>query len=526
MSSYCCGSVSRVSSSFESPIQVSSKQDKSTPETALKNEFQFLTQQITDLRSKEERVTLGASFKTLSLQAKELGLDELVVSADSAAKWLTTTDFDPSLITTDIKAVCFLVKTGLIFTIGMYKNSADVLVGEPMDIRSESGRAQILKSGVWTDVLDIEKEIDCEKNPDGSFCKLKGWSYTHPLGLIPQDKFDWQDIRNFPIARLKPEVLQEIRRVSGARSDQTYILQPIVSQQTQLPNIQLFENIFRFFGKHGHAMIFAKDGSVYSVGTMIKSDELHALSNGPIFALAATSNAKIAAPDFLLTKNNTPHHTAYIPITEEQAEKAFKYINEANEGEGIRFNMGRQNCARFVLGLLHSAGYMPNIKESLITMLARGMPSLSHIPLIGKPLSRLRERINKLAAPLFSTIGKLWEKSPRWMKNLYVGLENIVFYIPKKVSTLALSLLCVGLLGGSKSVSEPKNGMPDTLQNESKLTGFKKLFNGIRDLFDEDRIHVYQTYNLLEFMRENFTTYAVFNSKKVMLPIGVARLSS
>ncbi len=511
------------------PIGVHSGQQRSFSEPASPfNQVADILKGKSSL-TKEEKESVLALLKSIAETAQKNNETDTQSKAEAAIKWLKTTEFDPSLIATDMESVEYLVKTGLIFTVQLFKNSASMLFGDEMTIKNEGGKALILKEGRLTFVSEVKKQIPVELNKDGSFYKFDGWTFTHPQGFIPQDKFAWKDIRNFPIAQLKPDLVQTLRTQAGAGPDQPYILQPIVTHEnTGIKNEalkSLAKNFEKFTAKHAHALIIDDKGMVFSAGTMPENSELEALHSGFGSSLAATGNTKINIPDYQLPRINLQHHTTYIPMTKDQADKAFTVINEANVGVGMRFNMLRQNCGRFVLEIIRSAGCAQDldIKSDFPSLLYQSLPDIKHIPIVGGPLDYIKTKVEAIAQPIIDSIQTVWKRTPEGLRSGLSKLKDAITFIPNKLRTLAISSIMIIGLGGSRAVSKPRDGEEDTIRNEEKLTRFQKLFRGVLDMFDEEHTRIYHTYFIMKWMQGTSEKYRCFdNSKKAILPIDPA----
>lgn len=480
--------------------------------------IRLLKQQSLQITHDGNRKKLATEFKKLAAELEKNKNPQLSKEANSCYKWLQHTTFPPALIATDYSSVEYIVETGLLHAIMLYQASADMLEGDPHTIKEIEGKAYIQKNGNWEPVEQVQQGIQ-PVYIDGKFEKFEGWTYTHPNGFIQQDRFNWTDIKKFPIAKLRPDALKAIQKKAQA-SDKDYILQPIITDECQTKNFSIFKNFARFNGIHAHAMIIDPEGHVYSCGTMLEGDEMRRLQSGYGAFTAATANAKLNGPDYDLARINCVHHTAYLKMSQEQAEKAFNYINQVNQGSGMRFNMLRQNCARFVQGLLHEAEYEVNSALSAKELIRNMLPNIEHIPVVGGPLKALSDKVQSVTEPLLKQLNVVSDKTPLWMKHAYAKLREIVWFVPDKLSVFVISTAAVIFLGGGRGVSVGPQ-MKESPSNETKLRSFTRLFNSFKDLFDESRTTAYLPFKIAEWMKDEKTdAYVVFdNRKKALLPL-------
>lgn len=472
-------------------------------------------QNITDLGD-DARKEFAARFERVVTLSNDSALK---ASAKACVKWLKYTSFDPSLIASDLPSISFIAGTGLIHTMMLYVASSDMLEGDPITVRNINGCAHIKKDGVWTAVNELGiKPLFDQK---GQFLKFDGWTFVHPNGFIPQDISRWENIKEFPIAILKPEKLAEIRHKARARDDQPYILQPIVTDEGAIPDFRLLSNLRNMMGKHVHALIIDKKGQIFSVGIMFEDDEMQFLIGGLKTVLGSTANAKIYGVDYDLSRTKCTHHTTFIPMNARQANKAFAYINSTNAGEGLRMNFIRQNCARFVLGLLHTVGHAPNIQVSAKTMIWGMLPSFQDMPLIGKPMQLVAQKIAKLTKPIFDESKRIWRRSPLWVRKSYKTLREVMWYVPNRLGTFFISLAALLLLGGTRGSDMIAPPQGSAVDNERKLANFQRLFDSFGDLFDEKRTTSYAPFKLIEWMKDKTgSAYTIIDNRaKAVLPI-------
>ena len=112
------------------------------------------------------------------------------------------------MLVTDPEAVHFAVSSDLLYTILMYKTSADVLEGE-ITIPIANGKALFLVEGTYLPYEEFRHRIQYSETEK----KFIGWNFIHPRGFVPHDTVDFSEM--YPIARIKPEAYRRIAQTAS-----------------------------------------------------------------------------------------------------------------------------------------------------------------------------------------------------------------------------------------------------------------------------------------------------------------------
>lgn len=510
----------------------------------LKTRFQALAEKCRDASPQteglnKELVEELASMKEEVAEIEKQATDEIKAELkvvkeqiERSKKWIDL-GFDPSLIATDYESVDFAVKTHLVFSINTYKNSAESLEGPAMDIHNIDGKAHIMIKGELKplkDMVEILGENRVVYYDNGEFERYDGWTFVHPDGFVEHDKFYWDRLQDAPpVARLNQEAVNAIFDKAGAKEGQDYVLE-VVSTKTYnlLPGGLLGKIAKKFVNMwmHTHMMIIKRDGRAWSASTLLEKSEYEQVVKGLATKFGKTGSSKINAPDYVLTRNNCEHFAGYFPMNDEQAEKVFDHANKLNSGDtraentgdGFDFNMLSENCTK-KMGVepLQILGHNVEAHESGLDSLLKALPDLEDIPFIGGPLSKFVKAVDAVARPVINFVGKVLSYVPQPIRRVASRISDClgsaIAYIPRKIAVFALSLLLVKKLGGRENTTGIRNRYQDNAPTLCK--------NKFTDLFNEERLKVYQGYNLVEWMQKNHPEKVVkFNCRKnALMPL-------
>ncbi len=455
----------------------------------------------------DEKVSVIEQIKALESSVKGIGL-KLVSEPfrelfKKQEKWVAA-GFDRRLVSSDPEAVDFAVSTRLIYTIGMFKKTADILDGDAMDIRNEGGVALFKVEGEWLPYTAFKDRIQYSEKE----WRFVGWNYVHPQGFIPRDWAEYGEI--YPIAQLTPAAYQKVKAHAeqfwtgeqpqiDAGVPKGYILQVMTTGRDYLPNAWWAKNFKEHFPEHGSARLITPEGLVYSFGTKMRLPDQEFLSH--ISSYLGTGISNVPTPDYEESRPSDDRLMTSIPITQKRFDHIIDFVNRANKG--ISFNFSRQNCVRFVSVILQCAGMDVNIRTSLHELLAGIVPRISDIPVVGKPLSALVTNVACAVSTVFDTLGSVFGAiTPYPLKKIGECAVWAVTGVLQRVEALFWNTIGLCVLGAWKSIVPESRALDGDLP---EVETFRQLISW-SDLLTPDAIHIYYETKLKAWMRKQKTT--------------------
>jgi hypothetical protein len=455
-----------------------------------------------NLGSKHERqalqkniAILQASIDRLSDSLKKAPFQYLL---HEQQKWIDA-GFDERALVTDPEGVHFAVSTDLIYTILMFKDSADILEGEQITIPIVDGKALFKVGGEYLPYSAIKGRIVYSEEEQ----KFPGWNFIHPSGFVPRDSSEFSEM--YPIAKLKPDAYERIARNASQfwcdnqqevdpGCEKRYILQVITTGRSCIPRTWWGTNFDNHTPEHSSSRLITPDGYVYSFGTKMRpadAQRVKSLNNFLATALSTTS-----AIDYEESRSSEEKRVTSIPMTKNRFDAILRYGNDANKG--FPFNFASQNCARFVSTQMALAGVPVNIKMSVPQCLAGILPDLDKVPLIGRPLSKVIAAVSFVVRPIIDALGALFRYfTPSPITKIWHVLTWSVRELFRRVGAVIYNGLFYSLMGAGRSF------VPDGRFTERKCdpndeTSLPTSTRLLRwwDIFNPDAITVYHAYKL------------------------------
>lgn len=395
-------------------------------------------------------------------------------------KWATA-GFDQSLLTTDPQAVEFSVSSGLLYTIAMFRNEGDALADNDIDIKKNpEGKALFKVEGQW---LTLEQLAHKKIFYDAKLEKFPGWNFVHPQGFVPNDPSYYSAI--YSVARLSQQTFNRVRQAaatfsstSGTSTGTTpsCVLEVMTlgyGDTTSSP--WYLKNLRKNIPEHTSVRLINDKGEVFSFGPRITQPAFQAVFGNKTHLLC-TANCKIPIPDYEEPRKCAEKRITYIPLDTKTFSRVAQFVNKANEGEGFRFNYARQNCTKFAQEVLHEAGIFVDTRERFFPGICTLLPDLQDVPRIGKPLTRISEKVSTATSRFFGQLSHCLPGVGKVVSRAYNGLCRI------KDNIVDLSWNWAALaLGGWRHLpcdtTDPRS-KEDSLANENRLTSFTKLVRG------------------------------------------------
>jgi hypothetical protein len=423
-----------------------------------------------------------------------------------------------SILKNHMDCARFLIESSLAFKIVGYRETCTN--PDLHDVKLDSdGHPMIKIQGTFKRWELVKRELTYDSKTDhirslrypGSV--VQSWTYLAPNGLVPIDRLT--NDRIVPIYQLNPNECQRV--VENARkfyetnvevdpgAPKDWVVQfhtsprrQFVSSIPPLPKTPLLDKLARNLNTHIVMRLIAPDGDVYSFGLEMPSDSQDFLWEGGMAKFLGTVTAKInKAGDYEEFKPHVGRVVTSIPLSAQRADNILRFINNSDD---IRFNFLRQNCANLMSIVLKQAGYDLDTQTTVKQVLIDSIPEIKHVPFLGPVI----DKVNQLFKKIFSAIGSIL---PKPIANAITAVENVVYFIPRKMGTLAINLF-IKYFGGAKMLSGLPDGVPeDDLYHASRFLNFSRLIRSWKDLFKEQTLELYHSKYFIDWQKKQKSTF-------------------
>ncbi len=412
-----------------------------------------------------------------------------------------------------IEDIRFLITSGLAFWIQTFQNSTKSGENEHK-LRFINNEYCLKMEERFVPISEIRKTISynaaTEKlvtinNPS------EVWSYVSPQGLVKRDRFSYDTL--LPIEVIDQEqygkLYAEAQTFWNTNSQvdvgkpKHCILQVVTTNRTH-SHSWATENFAKAYPEHASYRVIMPDGKVYSFGFQMEKAEMDQIFNDKTYpfplTFTKTSQSQITTPDYEESKPFKQKRITSLTLTQERAENILKFITEQNQ-EGVRFNFIHQNCATLGCEILKRAGSPSAPRRwTMGEGFASLLPEWEKVPFVGAPLAFVMHTVKSVAKLFFST---LWQVTPQ-------VVQEIVCFLPRKVSSLICNLLVVALGGRlASSGFTPELDTEDELDNRERFTCFSRLVRNIGDWFRDDISDVQPHLTLIEWQMNQQSTRVV-----------------
>lgn len=415
------------------------------------------------------------------------------------------TDLQVTHLELPIQEITFLMQSGLASWVSCFQNSTTY--GKELHaLREFEGKIAIKFQGGWRPICEIMQLVEFDlpsKKLVNRHNREEAWSYTSPLGLHPQNRFQYDKL--LPVEELSRDEYNKLL-AHAAQGDldpaKTSILQ-IVTTNHSKSNNWLFRNPCSDCEEHATYRLIDEKGRVFSFGIEIEKRELDSIfKSRPFFPFTffKTVVSKISTPDYEEVRPFHLKRVTSIAFAKEKMDDILQTIVDQNRA-GIRFNYARQNCGSLARELLRKAGSA--------TVPARTDPAQVFIHYILHPdkapvwLSVPLKKINEIAGQAFEYIRAV---TPALLQQSIGVICGVIGAAVKKVAAVAFNLLVLLPFGGS-SMSRPlPDGAEDELDNRERITSFSCLIQKFSDIFREDLLEVDAPIALIDWQMRQPTT--------------------
>jgi hypothetical protein len=398
-------------------------------------------------------------------------------------KWVEA-GFEECIVETDPEAVAYAVQTGLVHTLAMFRD-AKALDGEPLTIRVLNGKVLFKVERQWLELKDFKGRVSYSTQER----RFIGWNYVHPDGFIRRDNTRYENL--YPIARLNSDVYHRIlyqaqgfwrgREDFDEGHEKPFVLQVITTGRPCFPDWWMLRNVDEHTPEHSSARLIGPDGSVYSFGTKMLppgADRVTQVTN-----ILSTAQTHVSTPDYEESRSSHEKRVTSIALTEERFEAICRYVETA--AEGFPFNFATANCARLVTTLMTLAGVEVDVSMTPGEFLAGCLPTLSDVPLIGKPMSNVASAVALVAVPIIDLVSALLRYIvPRCIQRAYSWVVQGVAHLLRIAGAFVTNLIALAVFGAGRTYIpegtryQPNRGAegPLALPTATSLLTWKDLF--------------------------------------------------
>lgn len=398
----------------------------------------------------------------------------------------------------------FLIKSGLAFSIVGFRETCQNPNVHDLKLDPLDGHPMIKMQGRWMRWEAISREIhydaEAEKIKSRAYPGhiVQSWNYFHPNGLVPIDRFDWDQA--FSIYDLTPDEYQKVKqsalkfyetnpeRDPGIAKD--CIVQFVTVDHRAVPAGAIYDNAQRNYPVHIGMRLITSDRKVYSFGYQMPPEEASFVLQDYFSTFLATAEAKIGMLDYEEFRPDNKLVTS-IPLSTQRGQNILNLINEL-KGKQLRFQYMRQNCSQLMREVIQIAGYDVDTRTTGKEVLSGALPSLSQIPVIGK---------------VDSVAKKIWNCFPAFVTKPIEFTVDILLFAPRKIATVLTNLLA-WKMGATKKTTPLQEGVEDEeFYDKKKLQSFSTLIRSWTDIFKEETNVVYHSKYFLDWQKKQRSTF-------------------
>ncbi len=376
-------------------------------------------------------------------QAKLSQQPEMVEKDAKLAKKWESLGLPASVLQYHSDCVRFLIESKLVFDIvGFKETCGDANVH---DIKLDTdGHPMIKMQGRFVRWETIARELEYDPKTDKVKSRgyagniVQAWSYFHPQGLVPIDRFNYDEV--FPVYELPQGEYDRLLALSkkfyednpekdpGIPKD--CIVQFFTSPRRQgIPEHPLLANLHRNAPVHIGVRLITADRKVYSFGYQMPSEEQQFVLSNFLSTFLATAETKVSMRDYEEFRDHEGRITTSIPLSSQRSQNIIAFLNSLNDKQ-LRFQFTRQNCSSLMQEVMQRAGYEVKIRTTAKAILLDALPYLNQFPVIGG----LVGKVETCAMRILKALPKFISKPIKWA-------DAIAFYIPRKIGTILTNLL-------------------------------------------------------------------------------------
>lgn len=457
-----------------------------------------------------------SALQKLYIQAKQkMGANPEQLTNDTHLedKWNALGFSEPvtdALLGRHADCVRFLYESKLIFSIVGFRETC----GHDHDhcIRFASDGHPLLKvKGEWMRWETLNREVEYNKLSEKIQSRaypgniVQGWSYFHPQGLVPIDRFNYE--RAFLIYELSEGEYTRARQFAlkfyetnperNCGVAKNCILQIFTSPRKHFPTGSdaldtLIENAEAQYPMHVSMRLITADRKVYSFGMQTFPEADKFIKSNLLSHFMTTVPGKVAMIDMEEFREHEGRVTTYIPVSSQAANNILNLIDELHPHE-LRFQFARQNCSNMMLEVLKKAGYTIDISTDGPEFVYEMLPNLDQFPLIGPLIAKVEECIQ-------------FPKMPTFIAKTYTWVKEGLLFVPKKIAIFLSNLLFWKLGAGKKTTPLEEGVQEEELYDKNGLQNFSSVIRSWSDLFKESTSRIYNAKYVLEWQKKQHST--------------------
>ena len=413
-----------------------------------------------------------------------------------------------SMLENHADCVRFLFESNLIFTIVGYRETCGD--ANLHDIKFDTDGHPLLKmQNRWVRWETISREIHydpkSEKIKSRAYAGniVQSWSYFHPQGLVPVDRFNYDQV--FDTYELTQAQYDRTRQhalkfyETNPEKDQSIpkdcIVQFFTSPRRKLPENPLFDNVNAQYPVHVSMRLITADRKVYSFGYQMIPENVDFILSDMNSNFLATADAKVTMLDYEEFRAHDGRIVTSIPATSQRALNILNHLNQLN-GKQLRFQYSRQNCSLLMLEVLKLTGYEVNIRSSIVAFLYEMVPNLNQIPTIGPLIAKVEDCAKYMwdGMPFLITVPIQWTK-------------DAILFVPKKLAMFITNLVSLKV-GSARKVTPLQEGMEDEeLYDKKGIQSFSSMIRNWSDIFSEESNALYNAKFFIEWQKKQKSTF-------------------
>jgi hypothetical protein len=393
--------------------------------------------------------------------------------------------FDERIVETDPEAVAYMVETNLLYTAMMFRD-AKALGEDRSVVRVFNEKMEFKIERRWVSLRDLKGRIPYSDQER----RFIGWNCIHPDGFVRHDDTKYENL--YPIARLEQgahrNIVRQGQKFWHGREDydegkeKPFVLQVITTGRPCFPDSWALWNADEHTPEHSSARLIGPDGSVFSFGTRMGPSDAEQVTK--ITNILSTAETYVPTPDYEETRRSHEKRVTSIAITKEKFEAIRRYVEAATKG--FPFNFANANCAWFVTTLMALGGVDVDVRMSPAEFISGCLPTLSNVPLVGEPLSKVASAVALVAVPIIDLIGAFLRYIvPRCIQKACAFVTNGIHQLFRMVGAFITNLVALAILGAGRTYIpegtryQPNRGAdgPLALPTATCLMGWKDLFN-------------------------------------------------
>lgn len=408
-----------------------------------------------------------------------------------------------------IDCVRFLVDSGLLFTIVGYQETCgdSRIHGLKLDYDGHpmvKMQGRFLRWEVIASRLEYDHKIDKIKSRGKEKTSEQIWSYFHPDGLVPVDRFHYEQV--FPIYQLSQEAYDRLivhakqfyetnpEKDPGASKD--CAVQFFTSERAHgIPKHPLFNNLHRNIPVHIGIRLITADRQVYSFGYQMPHEVERQVFSNLLSTMAMTADTRISMLDYEEFRAHEGRMVTSIPLSSQRAKKIIDHLNRLNRRQ-LRFHYGRQNCSALAHEVMQHTGYEIDTRTTVGATLLGMLPSLDQLPIVARSIAKVEVFCQKI-----------WHILPAQIQDSLKWTKEAVTYIPKKCGILLTNLLILKM-GGAKNVTPlSEETKEEELSDKKEIQTFSSVIRHWKDLFKEETSVINHSKYFINWQKKQNSTF-------------------